>query len=308
MLANMFPGNYYSGDEAKALDFMGYFAHQNQQQEALRNNEINRQVALDDLFGKQQHRPLDLERKRLDNQGLETLMPEKKARADQATLDFNQAQQISPAKIKAALAAEAAKLTKEELAHEQYQVQQQLNNPFISPKERQVLELIRDNFPENYKLTKMLEGKETGARLGAEARVEAARIAANKPPAVRSSSTTQPKPFKDDLVAAQYWQQLADTTNNPEEKAQYAAVAEAARQRHRQLIQDKENAKKAGTVDLGATGVAVVPPITAPAQPPAAKPDAAPKASLADVQKMYPGVPDDKLKEAYKRKFGVDLK
>lgn len=30
-------------------------------------------------------------------------------------------------------------------------------------------------------------------------------------------------------------------------------------------------------------------------------------ATLADVQKMYPGVPADKLKEAYKRKFGVDL-
>lgn len=30
-------------------------------------------------------------------------------------------------------------------------------------------------------------------------------------------------------------------------------------------------------------------------------------ATLADVQKMYPGVPADKLREAYKRKFGVDL-
>lgn len=31
------------------------------------------------------------------------------------------------------------------------------------------------------------------------------------------------------------------------------------------------------------------------------------KHSLADVQKMYPGVPVDKLKQAYKEKFGVDL-
>lgn len=30
--------------------------------------------------------------------------------------------------------------------------------------------------------------------------------------------------------------------------------------------------------------------------------------TLVDVQKMYPGVPADKLREAYKRKFGVDLK
>lgn len=32
-----------------------------------------------------------------------------------------------------------------------------------------------------------------------------------------------------------------------------------------------------------------------------------PKVSLADVQRMYPGIPPDKLKQAYKAKFGVDL-
>lgn len=33
-----------------------------------------------------------------------------------------------------------------------------------------------------------------------------------------------------------------------------------------------------------------------------------PKHSLADVQKMYPGVPPEQLRKAYKEKFGVDLK
>jgi hypothetical protein len=46
------------------------------------------------------------------------------------------------------------------------------------------------------------------------------------------------------------------------------------------------------------------PPLTTP-QP---KPTQAPTASFAEVQKQYPGVPADKLREAYKRKFGVDLK
>lgn len=36
-------------------------------------------------------------------------------------------------------------------------------------------------------------------------------------------------------------------------------------------------------------------------------PSALAKSSLADVQKLYPGVPAEKLKEAYKKKFGVDL-
>lgn len=43
-------------------------------------------------------------------------------------------------------------------------------------------------------------------------------------------------------------------------------------------------------------------------QPPAPAPAKPPTQSLADVQKMYPGVPADKIREAYKRKFGVDLK
>lgn len=41
----------------------------------------------------------------------------------------------------------------------------------------------------------------------------------------------------------------------------------------------------------------------APTAPPVAKPQ-----SIADLSKMYPGVPPEKLREAYKRKFGVDLK
>jgi hypothetical protein len=35
---------------------------------------------------------------------------------------------------------------------------------------------------------------------------------------------------------------------------------------------------------------------------------AAPQHNLAEVQKQYPGVPPAKLKELYKKKFGVDLK
>lgn len=42
--------------------------------------------------------------------------------------------------------------------------------------------------------------------------------------------------------------------------------------------------------------------------PQADKPAAAPTASYADVAKQYPGVPEAKLREAYKKKFGVDLK
>lgn len=62
-----------------------------------------------------------------------------------------------------------------------------------------------------------------------------------------------------------------------------------------------------GKPDVGAMGgIPTTPPrqptFTPQQQAPAQKP-----ASLADVQKLYPSVPADKLKQAYKNKFGVDL-
>jgi hypothetical protein len=46
------------------------------------------------------------------------------------------------------------------------------------------------------------------------------------------------------------------------------------------------------------------PTVTTPQNQPAK----APTTNMAEVQKMYPGVPVEKIREAYKRKFGVDLK
>lgn len=67
-----------------------------------------------------------------------------------------------------------------------------------------------------------------------------------------------------------------------------------------------------GKIDQGAvTGLPVVPP-KAPVQPPINVPQAPvqqtqPKPTLSSVQQMYPGVPPEKLRDAYKKKFGVDL-
>lgn len=75
-------------------------------------------------------------------------------------------------------------------------------------------------------------------------------------------------------------------------------------------IERRAAATNAAKPDLGKLGIETNP---LPATPsiPGAQPSQAPAANkpstLADVQKMYPGVPADKLKEAYKRKFGVDL-
>ena len=103
-------------------------------------------------------------------------------------------------------------------------------------------------------------------------------------------------------------------------KAQAAGDQEALTEANNMLdlIQRAQGAKPAvqtqgmkteGQIQL--PGTVRTMPNTAPAPVqvgPRAQQPQAPAGGLADVQKMYPGVPAEKLKEAYKKKFGVDLK
>jgi len=75
---------------------------------------------------------------------------------------------------------------------------------------------------------------------------------------------------------------------------------------YEQLAMQLKNAQAEGKLNLGAqTGLPTrnLPPALGSSTTPAAKPSH----SLAEVSKMYPGVPADKIKQAYKQKFGVDL-
>lgn len=95
---------------------------------------------------------------------------------------------------------------------------------------------------------------------------------------------------------------LADL--EPDEKMA-AKYRELASQFEKANINQK-TAQSQGKVDVGATtGLPTQQVPTVLGGTPASAP--AKKHSLADVQKMYPGVPADKLKQAYKEKFGVDL-
>lgn len=100
--------------------------------------------------------------------------------------------------------------------------------------------------------------------------------------------------------AAASFHTLSMLTEDPTEKKKYEELAA----QFEQAALSKAAAGVTGKLDVGAqTGLPTQQPKTvlggnAPAQP---------KHSLADVQKMYPGVPADKLKQAYKEKFGVDL-
>lgn len=96
---------------------------------------------------------------------------------------------------------------------------------------------------------------------------------------------------------------MAAMSDDPEEKAKYQDLA----QRYEAANLAPKTAGQTGKVDLDAQGIPTTQPKLALTSPQGNKPT--PKVnSLADVQKMYPGVPADKLREAYKNKFGVELK
>lgn len=102
----------------------------------------------------------------------------------------------------------------------------------------------------------------------------------------------------------------AQQESDPDRKAMLMEQAQGFNEIAFAEIERRAAATNAAKPDLGKLGIETNPlPATPPlpgAQPPQS-PAANKPSTLADVQKMYPGVPADKLKEAYKRKFGVDL-
>lgn len=299
-LAGLFPGSYYNNDESKALDFMGYFAHQRQQDEAFKNQEINRQGALEDLFQTRQLNPLKVDNQRLMNDTLDAQLGGHRARSKEAELKLDTDTQLQPHVIKQKLQEALTGLTESELKGEIGQINKMLLNPYLSPKERKVFEMLRDNMPDVYKLNQTLQTKE-----------DVAGISANRPTGRAASAAKPPAPPKkmEDLQA--YYEYQAGQTDDPEEKARFTALARGIFEQRAELERFKAASRKEGGVDVGTMGVPTIPaPTLGGAQPSVApKPTLAPnKASLVEVQKMYPGIPADKLKEAYKRKFGVELK
>lgn len=103
--------------------------------------------------------------------------------------------------------------------------------------------------------------------------------------------------------AATIFAVLADTEADPEQAAKYREMAGKFEKAN--LAQ--KAAGVTGKIDTGAvTGMPTQKPETVLGGESTPKPQ--PQVhSLADVQKLYPGVPADKLKKAYKNKFGVDL-
>lgn len=263
MLAANFPGEYYSQDFAKSGDFVGYFNNLAQREDAQRRSQLNEQSFLEDMFRQRAQHPLDMEAKqqaldlnkaRLENEGLQKIFTTERTKA------LGRKPELSPEEQNAKLAEFKARISVAQAKEAEAELNRRLIDPNITGDERKKLEWAREQ------LTPFAQQAQKAAD---KLDLEQFRVDNRLPPRAAVSKATaggrtaaQPKPFKDDLAASQHWQLLADQAKTPEERAQYQAIADASRERHRSLIQDKENAKKAGTVDLSGSGIATRPPIT----------------------------------------------
>lgn len=136
------------------------------------------------------------------------------------------------------------------------------------------------------------------------------RAALRPPKATGGSGSGAAKPLGMDKLISSYTQKAleAEASGDTTTAQQMWARAQAATE----LYSSRRPDTNAGKPSIGPSGqITTAPPRGAPQLPntsgaPAAQKPAQP--SLADVQKMYPGVPADKLREAYKKKFGVDLR
>ena len=138
------------------------------------------------------------------------------------------------------------------------------------------------------------------ARIGADARLQAA-AARSKGKAGDLVSQVQAGKLSFEKAATAF-EVMASLEEDPEMKQKYATMARTFEEANLK----SKNAAAAGKPDMAGMGIPTQ-NITPSLGGGGAAPAAPKKNSLADVQKMYPGIPADKLKEAYKKKFGVDL-
>lgn len=314
-LAARFPGDYYGSDFAKSMDFLGYLANQRQREEAFKNQQINRDMALEDLFHTQQMNPLVRQGQTLNNRTKEVQLPGLEAVSNKQVDEYKEWKDLQAPRVKQALADYALKAKKGEMEEFVTNAQRVYMDPNTPPALRTQMKMILDNTPEMYKLNALTESKQA--------------IKATPTPRVgggagaRGGGKPPPGPF--DVIdkikdpVQKFWTiQTFIARTDPEDPMYNQLVAMANATRGAALLAAEATSNK-GRV-IAPEGLPVQQP-TVPAElaggtasrvpVPGATPTPqkeAPKASLADVQKMYPGVPVDKLKEAYKRKFGVDLK
>lgn len=296
-------------------------ANQFQQQNLAMGNEDLRTKALANMFSEQAN-PMRLNKMGLENEGMGYENTVKQVEADTAAA-------LKEENIMAKRQKMLADLDENKL--KQFMSRAEMEMMSDDPKlqasgQKKIMmsraELERRNAQANDLEKIAAQGKNSlaVANVGAGATLGAARIGAASRQALAAAkgqgasdiytALRTGKMTPDKAAIAAY--ALSEVESDPVEKERLLGIAKVAEG----LVQNKAQASKVGTPDVGA--MANVPTIQPQSAIPSravggavgqpAQPIAKPPSTLADVSKMYPGVPADKLKEAYKKKFGVDLK
>lgn len=232
---------------------------------------------------------------------------------NQLGLDYTR--QTQPAKISSELSEYAGKAKQEEL-DEMYREGQRMlfegakanNQEMMTMGERIIMahkDFIKLRETGQQKVDLQNDKQEAAERL--------ARLKANLKPATvgkGGSSGAKPVKYSSDQMRG-YWMQKMEAAKTEEEYTQAVQMIDYITS---QMMATRPDTN-AGKPTISPSGqIATTPPRAAPQAPPfggrstqAPAPSAPQKHKLADVQKMYPGVPAEKLREAYKKKFGVDL-
>jgi hypothetical protein len=312
-LGDMF-GPYVGGDMMSA-----------QFGQALTNDRTANQKSLQDMMFAQQEQPLKLE-------GLRSTNRNTNATADKTELGNQFTRDTWDPRVKAEVAKFAAEVDDAQLK----QINSKLERDMMSP-DPQVRAQAQKTYQFTKEMTKFKEEEslkhknklgetgETGRqqRLTQQQAIDAGKWAPKSGAGSASEAAMVGKMTFDKQAGfyrARAREELAKGTPESQEAAlKYFAEADLALEKFERakILAGQQN--QAGKIATGE--VAQMPTHPAPqpqgfgtpqqAQgqvgPPTKNPNAAPVSNLQQLQQMYPGVPVDKLKQAYKKKFGVDL-
>ncbi len=283
-LAAGFPGDYYSDDLAKSFDFAGYFNNKRQQDAAMKNQEINRDMALEDLFQTRQMNPLRVqelqgqnEARTLENlgRGFDNTFKERKAKITEGIPVEEE--------IKAMRAKLAKEMSDSELAQEESAIKKALVHP--SAAVRKQAQMLWENLGEIQKLRMGFQSKEDIAAMNAAQREQAARLATEqRDRALQNRAQAVPKDPKSYQEAATKFRIAAEFSDDPAEKQRLMALA----QEFERAALTLPAAREAGKID--AAGIAGLPPKEVKPQL-----GAGGAAWLEKAKKLNPGMTEEQL-------------
>jgi hypothetical protein len=282
-------------------------AKQFQDQKLLQEGHTTRKQELANLFD-EQNNPLKIENQQISNRklGYEADSSGVKSRIDVATeglqLDSKQRELVQKAK--------QADLDMMEIQGQQWAYSP---DPKLRAQGEQLLRMHKDfiKLRDTQKFTADEAAKGRSHDFAMEAqRAKNAQALVGARAASGGGGSSPTLPTTDKMRA--YWLQKLGEARARNDMAAYQEAEDMVNFVTAQMAASRGD-PKVGTPTITPEGtIAPRPPRPMPTAPPLTtpqpKPTQAPTASFAEEQKQYPGVPADKLREAYKRKFGVDLK